>query len=140
MATLTNPGDGASISSNPLATGGVKPTVKATPDNYTTLGELVDDYAKPDNRDLLIKTYSDQGITGFLKLTGAVNAAATQDEVQYWEEAVATLWLLSSQAELLTGPVGHHCECCSASQRQRRCYGYCQRKKILRQENFCSVY
>ena len=86
MATLTNPGDGASISSNPLATGGVKPTVKATPDNYTTLGELVDDYAKPDNRDLLIKTYGDQGITGFLKLTGAVNAAATQDEVQYWEE------------------------------------------------------
>ena len=60
------------------------------PDTYTTIGELVGSYAKPDNRDLLIKTYGDQGITGFLKLTGAVNAAATQDEVQYWEKVVVT--------------------------------------------------
>jgi hypothetical protein len=84
MATITNQPDGQVSGS--LVSGGVNPTVKATPANYTTIGTLVDDYAKPDNRDLLIKTYGDQGITGFLKLTGAVNAAATQDEVQYWEE------------------------------------------------------
>ena len=60
--------------------------MRTTPDTYTALGDLVGLYAKPDNRDLLIKTYGDQGITGFLQLTGAVNAAATQDEVVYWEE------------------------------------------------------
>jgi len=87
MATLSNPADGgATPSPSALRSGGVNPSVKVTPANYTTIGALVDDYAKPDNRDLLIKTYGDQGITGFLKLTGAVNAAATQDEVQYWEE------------------------------------------------------
>ena len=87
MATLSNAVDGgATPSPSALKSGGVNPAVKATPANYTTIGQLVDDYAKPDNRDLLIKTYGDQGITGFLKLTGAVNAAATQDEVQYWEE------------------------------------------------------
>ena len=86
MATLTNQPDGVANSPSALKTGGVSPSVKTTPANYTTIGSLVDDYAKPDNRDLLIKTYGDQGITGFLKLTGAVNAAATQDEVQYWEE------------------------------------------------------
>ena len=47
---------------------------------------MIGDYAKPDNRDLLVKTYGDQGITGFLQLTGAVTNAGTQDEVQYWEE------------------------------------------------------
>lgn len=86
MATLTNQGDAPAGNPAALASGGAMPSIKATPENYTTIGSLVDDYAKPDNRDLLIKTYGDQGITGFLKLTGAVNAAATQDEVQYWEE------------------------------------------------------
>ena len=86
MATLDNKADGIANAPTALKTGGVNPSVKTTPANYTTIGSLVDDYAKPDNRDLLIKTYGDQGITGFLKLTGAVNAAATQDEVQYWEE------------------------------------------------------
>lgn len=60
--------------------------LKASPDKYVSLGELIGDYAKPDNRDLLINTYGDQGITGFLTLTGAVNNAGTQDEVQWWEE------------------------------------------------------
>ena len=87
MATITPPVDGgATPTPAALRSGGTVPSVKTTPANYTTIGTLVDDYAKPDNRDLLIKTYGDQGITGFLKLTGAVNAAATQDEVQYWEE------------------------------------------------------
>jgi hypothetical protein len=44
------------------------------------------EYNKPDNRDLLIKTYGDQGITGFLQLTNAVKSGGTADHVQYWEE------------------------------------------------------
>ena len=61
-------------------------TLKTTPDKYVALGDLVGDWSKPDNRDLLVSTYGDQGITGFLQLTGAVTNAGTQDEVQYWEE------------------------------------------------------
>jgi|TARA_Y100000015_G_scaffold26468_2_gene25632 hypothetical protein len=59
--------------------------LKSAPDKYISLGELLK-YNKPDNRDLLIKTYGDQGITGFLQLTGATRSAGVQDEVQYWEE------------------------------------------------------
>lgn len=59
--------------------------LKTAPDAYISLGDLLDP-TKPDNRDLLIKTYGDQGITGFLELTGAVKNAGTSDEVQYWEE------------------------------------------------------
>ena len=77
--------DATSISHPGATIGAVAPKVRTTPDTYTTL-DLVGLYAKPDNRELLIKTYGDQGITGFLQLTGAVNAAATQDEVVYWEE------------------------------------------------------
>ena len=90
MATLnsgrSDGGTAAAASGNKLASGAVAPKLRITPETYTTIGDLVGSYAKPDNRELLIKTYGDQGITGFLKLTGAVNAAATQDEVQYWEE------------------------------------------------------
>ena len=50
---------------------------------YISLYELVN---KPDNRDALIKTYGNQGITGFLQLVGAVKAQATHDKVTYWEE------------------------------------------------------
>lgn len=57
----------------------------ATPEKYASISDFIDP-SKPDNRDLLVKTYGDQGITGFLQLTGAVKAAGTADEVQYWEE------------------------------------------------------
>lgn len=59
--------------------------LKTSPDAYVSLGSLIDP-TKPDNRDLLIQTYGDQGITGFLELTGAVKNAGTADQVQYWEE------------------------------------------------------
>ena len=62
------------------------PTLKTAPDKYISLGDLLEP-TKEDNRDLLIETYGDQGITGFLTLTGAVTNAGTADEVQYWEEA-----------------------------------------------------
>ena len=56
------------------------------PSKYTALGDFLDEINKPDNRESLVKTYGDQGITGFLKLTGATKAAGTNDEVQWWEE------------------------------------------------------
>ena len=57
----------------------------ATPEKYSSLSNFIDP-SKPDNRDLLVKTFGDQGITGFLQLTGAVKAAAVNDEIQWWEE------------------------------------------------------
>ena len=58
---------------------------QATPQNYVTLGSLIDP-TKPDVRDLFVKTYGDQGITGFLELTGAKKNAGTSDEVEWYEE------------------------------------------------------
>lgn len=59
--------------------------LKAVPSKYVSLGNLVDP-TKPSNMDLLVKTFGDQGITGFLELTGATKSIATADEVQWWEE------------------------------------------------------
>lgn len=61
------------------------PGLKTTPEKYTSLGDLLE-YNKPDNMDLYVKTYGDQGITGFLELTGAKKNAGVSDEIQYWEE------------------------------------------------------
>ena len=63
-------------------------TVGADPLKYTALDEFLSgNYAnRPDVRDMLVKTYGDQGITGFLKLTGAVKNAGTADQVEYFEE------------------------------------------------------
>ena len=73
MATIGSPGVGT------------QPKFNTAPELYTTVDTLLE-YNKPDNRDLLIKTYGDQGITGFLKLTGAVKNAGTADSIQYWQE------------------------------------------------------
>ena len=62
------------------------PVRKLTIDRYVALGDFIDEINKPDNREALVKTYGDQGITGFLKLTGAVTSAGTNDEVQWWED------------------------------------------------------
>lgn len=64
---------------------GQRPNLLTTPEKYTTLGALIDP-TKPDNRDLLIKAYGDQGLTGFLELTNAKKSAAVADEVTWWEE------------------------------------------------------
>lgn len=56
------------------------------PTKYVALGDFIDEINAPDNRDTLVKTYGNQGITGFLKLTGAVKSNGTADSVQYWEE------------------------------------------------------
>jgi hypothetical protein len=69
---------------------GSSPSIKTTPDNYTALDDFLlasnDAINKPDVRELLIKTYGDQGITGFLTLTGAVKNAGAADQVEYFEE------------------------------------------------------
>jgi hypothetical protein len=75
-----------SASQGTTAVSDKNPAFRATPEKYVSLGTLIGSYAKPDNRDLLINTYGDQGITGFLALTGATRSAGVSDEVQYWEE------------------------------------------------------
>jgi hypothetical protein len=59
--------------------------LKTTPENYTTLDSLLDP-TKDDVRDLYVQTYGDQGITGFLSLTGAKKNAGTADQVDWYEE------------------------------------------------------
>ena len=71
----------------PVNGGGVSAGFKSLdPAKYTSLGDFIDEVNAPDNRDLLVKTYGNQGITGFLKMTGAVKASGSNDEVQYCEE------------------------------------------------------
>ena len=64
----------------------------STPDKYAALGDLlnaaasgVNELGKPDVSELLVETYGDQGITGFLKLTGAITAAGASDQVEFYE-------------------------------------------------------
>ena len=59
---------------------------RLAPEKYVSLGDFIDEINAPDNRDTLVKTYGNQGITGFLQLTGAVKSNGTADQVQYWEE------------------------------------------------------
>jgi hypothetical protein len=57
---------------------------RITPESYTTVDSLIKatkDEVMPD----LVETYGDQGITGFLKLTGAVNAGGASDQIDWWE-------------------------------------------------------
>jgi len=68
-----------------LGSNNTPPELIQDPKTYISLGQLIDTN-KPDNRDLLISTYGDQGLTGFLTLTGAVNNAGVADEVTWWEE------------------------------------------------------
>ena len=85
-----------------------RPDTRLTPETYTTLGTLINP-TKPDNRDLLIKAYGDQGLTGFIELTGAKKSTATADEVTWWEEGRLhkTITISSmTAAGVLTCPTG----------------------------------
>ena len=62
---------------------------QASPDKYAAIDDLLtadNDHARPEVRELLVKTYGDQGITGFLKLTGATKSAGQADQIEYFEE------------------------------------------------------
>ena len=68
------------------------PRFLASPDKYAALNDLIldsgsfgDNFGKPEVRELLIQTYGDQGITGFLKLTGATKSAGSSDQVEWFE-------------------------------------------------------
>ena len=100
------------FSNPPVNNGGVSPSFRSLdPAKYTSLGDFIDTVNKEDNRDLLIKTYGNQGITGFLQMTGAVKASGTNDEVQYWEESrlhskvTVTLASAASSATSVTGSI-----------------------------------
>lgn len=55
------------------------------PEKYTTIEELLVGNA-PDVSDQLAQIYGDQGITGFLKMTGAVRSGGTADYYEWYEE------------------------------------------------------
>ena len=60
------------------------PDLRLTPETYTTIDTLLKankDFVMPE----LVQSYGDQGITGFLRLTGAVNSGGTSDQVDWWE-------------------------------------------------------
>lgn len=60
------------------------PDLRLTPETYTTIDQLLKankDFVMPE----LVQSYGDQGITGFLRLTGAVNSGGTSDQVDWWE-------------------------------------------------------
>ena len=59
----------------------------ADPTKYTSLYDFIDEVNAPDVRAKLSKSFGNQGISGFLKLTGAIKSNGTADEVQYYEEA-----------------------------------------------------
>ena len=57
------------------------------PTKYTSLFDFIDEVNAPDVRAKLSKTFGNQGISGFLKMTGAIKSNGTADNVQYYEEA-----------------------------------------------------
>lgn len=57
------------------------------PAKYTALGDFINKVDRPDVREALVKTYGDQGITGFLQMTGAVKANGSASQVEWFEEA-----------------------------------------------------
>ena len=79
MATL-----GTTRGTDIPALDGAASDFRITPERYTTLDTLIKankDFVMPE----LTETYGDQGITGFLKLTGALQAGGTNDQVDWWE-------------------------------------------------------
>jgi hypothetical protein len=77
---------------------------RLSPETYTTLDTLVKttkDFVIPE----LVQSYGDQGITGFLKLTGAINNGGTSDQVDWWETGRRhrTLTATAAQQTLTTG-------------------------------------
>ena len=83
MATASQPSSGIDVKASSFV---------ASPDKYAAIGDLlnaaasgVDELGKPDVSELLVETYGDQGITGFLQLTGAVTNAGASDQVEFYE-------------------------------------------------------
>ena len=62
----------------------VNPAFRTTAETYSALDELIGT-----NKELvmenLVETYGDQGITGFLKMTGAITSGGSADQVEWFE-------------------------------------------------------
>jgi len=97
-----------SSSLGPATATGANPNFRLTPEKYESLDGLLGltDINKPDVRDLLVKSYGDQGITGFLKLTGAINNAGAADQVEYFEEGRRHRTVLLTTTTAGTGDTG----------------------------------
>ena len=79
MATL-----GTTRGTDIPALDGAAGSFRITPEQYTTIDSLIKT-TKDEVMPNLIETYGDQGITGFLKLTGAINSGGSSDQVDWWE-------------------------------------------------------
>ena len=76
------------LSQTPSISGGVQSSFRQLdPAKYTALGDFVNKVDRPDVREALVKTYGNQGITGFLQMTGAVKANGSASQVEWFEEA-----------------------------------------------------
>lgn len=62
----------------------VSPAIRTTAETYAALNDLIGT-----NKELvmenLVETYGDQGITGMLKMTGAISAGGSADQVEWFE-------------------------------------------------------
>jgi hypothetical protein len=86
-------------------------SVKATPDKYTALGDFLGtaDINKPQVRELFVKTFGDQGITGFLTLTGATKNAGQADQIEWFEEKRRHRKVRSAVEEVFASGTGPAC-------------------------------
>lgn len=76
------------LSGTPSVSGGVQSAFRQLdPAKYTALGDFINKVDRPDVREALVKTYGNQGITGFLQMTGAVKANGSASKVEWFEEA-----------------------------------------------------
>lgn len=96
----------ASTMNKPDATGLNGAGLQTTTENYVSLATLIDP-TKPDVQDLYVSTYGDQGITGFLELTGAKKNAGTSDEVEWYEEG--RLHKTAKVGITAASPINHTC-------------------------------
>ena len=80
MATTTAASTGSGSTFNDA-----RANLRLTPEKYTTLNELLD-HNKPEVMEELVQTFGEQGITGFLRLTGAINSGGSADQIEYFEE------------------------------------------------------
>ena len=63
---------------------GAAGSFRISPESYTTVDSLIKT-TKDEVMPNLVETYGDQGITGFLKLTGAINSGGSSDQIDWWE-------------------------------------------------------
>lgn len=95
-------------SASSLSTNLTNGTMRTDPAKYVSLGDFLtteNAYNSPDVREMLVKTFGDQGITGFLTLTGATKNAGQADQVEYFEERRRHKRYIASGASVVTAGV-----------------------------------